>query len=948
MNYQFDVPKYIYTTSLIHPSLELYRYQLMNQLIATINSTIKTKYPKVTISIRKIRQYMAQFIMTVISSRTKSNVIHLDDGLFNHFETQQLASFYDDLNYNCNKRVFTIDVLNIKQQIDNILASIAAFTPVTTRIYKFASNKFMFTKAILDKFDLTVLTDGLVVDDEIIDKNRMKYTGPKDSFLDYLLCCLIRYHCLGSGANQFVVDLDYKRQLREVCGVDFECFASCLNRFYDNYCSMFYDIEQYFGSSGSFMGLTIQQGFYFANPPYDAGLMQDMYAKVRQSLASAKPVGFIISIPKWKDYQLETQINNDELYITRQLKYEYFINPSDKTKALIPPYLSYLFLNEKYQADNKINDLVKVFSEFTNYHLEFPSRNRFYDQQYKLAIFDKLKRMRLSEVVTEKPVTYKPLKINNIDYLYHGKYHFITVDNNNYKYYMLSDLFNDECRSQCSFNGELTPFDYFVKNKNIVIETLIDKQLDINPVNLREQIYQLVPECSTHNPLLIKYFINKFNAKKILDPCSGWGDRLIGALSSNVDLYIGVDPNECLHDNYLDMISLLRPVSDNPKARYMMEVSPFETFNIPDIMFDLVYTSPHYFDYEIYTAAKTQSIFHNPTEDDWLHNFLYVLVDKCCHHLVNHGHLVLYISQGRQHNYIEKFLKWVRTYRGLYYMGNVFKSNKILTKLHPIFIFEKSDVVPVALYNPPLQIETFVDDKRTLHVVRDDLLTGGTKSRGAVAYFQELLQQDIDELIYTGANNGYGQVAVAHALYLLKASVKLTIFYQPVDIPYIERIRSLTSYLYPVNYVKVNQPMRKIWEMITEYKSKRVKCFEIPFGLDDEQFKSSLMTALAIHLHQDIQRLWLVGGIGTLYQVLLTLLPQTQFNLVQVGREITLNEQQRKNTRVYKSSYKLHQDIDVKVPYPTVASYDAKIWEFRDEFVDGDYIWNVAEVHGKI
>ena len=55
----------------------------------------------------------------------------------------------------------------------------------------------------------------------------------------------------------------------------------------------------------------------------------------------------------------------------------------------------------------------------------------------------------------------------------------------------------------------------------------------------------MTKECSTHNPLIIKYFIRKFAARRVLDFSSGWGDRLIGALTSDIDLYVGVDPNEC-------------------------------------------------------------------------------------------------------------------------------------------------------------------------------------------------------------------------------------------------------------------------------------------------------------------------------------------------------------------------------------------------------------------
>ena len=38
-------------------------------------------------------------------------------------------------------------------------------------------------------------------------------------------------------------------------GLDFVCFASAINATSNNYCSIYYDVEKYFGSYGSFFNL---------------------------------------------------------------------------------------------------------------------------------------------------------------------------------------------------------------------------------------------------------------------------------------------------------------------------------------------------------------------------------------------------------------------------------------------------------------------------------------------------------------------------------------------------------------------------------------------------------------------------------------------------------------------------------------------------------------------
>ena len=56
----------------------------------------------------------------------------------------------------------------------------------------------------------------------------------------------------------------------------------------------------------------------------------------------------------------------------------------------------------------------------------------------------------------------------------------------------------------------------------------------------------------------MKYIIEHFNSKKILDMSSGWGDRLVGAMACNIDCYHGFDPNSCLHPGYKKMIEFFK------------------------------------------------------------------------------------------------------------------------------------------------------------------------------------------------------------------------------------------------------------------------------------------------------------------------------------------------------------------------------------------------------
>lgn len=145
-----------------------------------------------------------------------------------------------------------------------------------------------------------------------------------------------------------------------------------------------------------------------------------------------------------------------------------------------------------------------------------------------------------------------------------------------------------------------------------------------------EEIYQ---QCrnfgyklsNTFNPLYAKGIYQHFSARKVLDPCAGWGDRLIGAMAQGVEQYVGFDPNPNLFEGYTHLAELFgarvrRHVNlmieyDNS---YQMYNSPFEQaeqyLSGQESTFDLVFTSPPYFEYEFYNPT-------NPRYRDWIKQF---------------------------------------------------------------------------------------------------------------------------------------------------------------------------------------------------------------------------------------------------------------------------------------------------------------------------------------
>lgn len=165
----------------------------------------------------------------------------------------------------------------------------------------------------------------------------------------------------------------------------------------------------------------------------------------------------------------------------------------------------------------------------------------------------------------------------------------------------------------------------------------------------REMYHAGAGSCTTFRPVVAKAMFS--GARRILDPCMGWGDRLLGALSmDDVEVYVGTDPNAKLTRRYASMARGLRPsctvhalcqaFEDTPP----MDVDPEHPAN-KYAPFDVVATSPPFFDREVYVEGDPQqSLERYPRMDAWIRGFLQPLLRMSLERLCVGGTVQLAIA----------------------------------------------------------------------------------------------------------------------------------------------------------------------------------------------------------------------------------------------------------------------------------------------------------------
>lgn len=137
---------------------------------------------------------------------------------------------------------------------------------------------------------------------------------------------------------------------------------------------------------------------------------------------------------------------------------------------------------------------------------------------------------------------------------------------------------------------------------------------------------------TAYRPTLMKRIVEKYNAHSVLDPCIGWGGRMIGTTCLPFRDYVGIEPNTETY-NGLDGM------------RKFLKLDGVELYNesaetaLPKITrtFDMVLTSPPYFNLEIYTDESTQSVQTYKTYSEWKDAWLTVLIEQCINKLNENG-----------------------------------------------------------------------------------------------------------------------------------------------------------------------------------------------------------------------------------------------------------------------------------------------------------------------
>jgi hypothetical protein len=166
---------------------------------------------------------------------------------------------------------------------------------------------------------------------------------------------------------------------------------------------------------------------------------------------------------------------------------------------------------------------------------------------------------------------------------------------------------------------ELKKKDY-VKNMVRFYKTDPEKK-NTPPMKMWYRIFSLYfGSINIFKPLVAMNIYKMFGAKSVLDPTMGWGGRFIGAAALDITHYIGIDMNVALREPYQKMKRFLSQTSST-KATLLFKNALKVNYSL--YKYDMVFTSPPYYNIEKYNNTKTWE-----TKEEWNTEFYIPLFTK--------------------------------------------------------------------------------------------------------------------------------------------------------------------------------------------------------------------------------------------------------------------------------------------------------------------------------
>lgn len=213
------------------------------------------------------------------------------------------------------------------------------------------------------------------------------------------------------------------------------------------------------------------------------------------------------------------------------------------------------------------------------------------------------------------------------------------------------------------------------------IQTMLKYYEDVKNKNKTKHEYKVLKEVynicisaiNIMRPLNCMEIYTRFNAKRVLNFCAGWGGSAVAAAALNLETYYGIEVNNDLKEPYDDMVTYLRTKSN---TEFSIHICDGIDFDYSSIDYDTIFASPPYYFIEKYannigykSKKEMDEKFYNPIFSKsynglkkgghFIINVCKEVYDNVLKNLLGEAHIIFPLKKSkRQNNYTEMVYVW--------------------------------------------------------------------------------------------------------------------------------------------------------------------------------------------------------------------------------------------------------------------------------------------------
>jgi predicted RNA methylase len=255
------------------------------------------------------------------------------------------------------------------------------------------------------------------------------------------------------------------------------------------------------------------------------------------------------------------------------------------------------------------------------------------------------------------------------------------IGNNVVDYFTFVERLETKGKYDTSFFGFIQNIEEFKKKK--FIQTMLTYYKDVKNKNNTKNEYIVLKEVynicisaiNIMRPLNCMEMYTKYEAKRVLNFCAGWGGSTVAAAALNLEAYYGVEINADLNQPYDNMMSYLKTKCDT-----IFDIRIEDALNVDysNMVYDTVFSSPPYYFIEKYAnntkyASKMEmdEKFYKPLftktynglqiGGHYIINVCKEVYDNVLQGLLGEAHEAFPLKKSkRQNNHTEMVYVWIK------------------------------------------------------------------------------------------------------------------------------------------------------------------------------------------------------------------------------------------------------------------------------------------------